>query len=82
MKFLGFKRKTEVFFRVIRLHHFIIGRFERPYSFGPAYLDQWGPSKEEPKQIGHDVVTDHDRDRDDEPETGGHHDNGQREYIR
>lgn len=46
-----------------------------------TYLDQWSSSKEEPKQIGHDVITDHNRDRDDEPETRGLQDNGQQEHI-
>lgn len=32
-----------------------------------AYLDQWSPPKEESKQIGHDVVADHNGDWDNEP---------------
>lgn len=31
------------------------------------YLDQWSPPKEESKQIGRDVITDHYGDRDNEP---------------
>lgn len=31
------------------------------------YLDQWSPPKEESKQIGRDVITDHYWDRDNEP---------------
>lgn len=45
------------------------------------YLDEWSSSKEEPKQIGHDVITDHNRDRDDEPETRGFQDNDQQEHM-
>lgn len=34
------------------------------------YLDEWGPPEEEPEEIGHDVVADHDGDWNNEPETG------------
>lgn len=37
------------------------------------YLDQRRPPKEEPKQIGHDVITDHNGDRDNEPGGGNFH---------
>lgn len=37
------------------------------------YLDQWSPPKEESKQVGHDVITDHNGDRDDEPGKGNFH---------
>lgn len=31
------------------------------------YLDQWSPPEEESKQVGHDVITDHNGDGDNEP---------------
>lgn len=51
------------------------------YIKQPTYLDQRSSSKEEPKQIGHDVVTDHNRDWDNEPETRGFQENDQQEHI-
>lgn len=32
-----------------------------------VYLDEWGPTKEEAKHIGHDVITDHTGNGDNEP---------------
>lgn len=37
------------------------------YNSVLMYLDQWSPPKEESKQIGRDVITDHYGDRDNEP---------------
>lgn len=43
-----------------------------------SYLDQRSPPEEEPKQIRHDVITDHYGDRDNEP--GGEFQNIKRRW--